>query len=282
MSIVTEDSLLTLSRIGTDDDGNFDAAFMLPRPVKLLVSQFGIDYWIGGPGFEDATVYTLESGITITGIEYEQCGIHLVVDETEAPLRGENILVYHKDDLSLVATNRDWWGSNRHIAIPNLWPGEYLIHIYPEFWEKGNKDWRPQWFDRAATVDQAQTILLSAPGQLERLNLVMELGGQISGRLMDEDGPLKSFSVWVYPVGEENSWAENYVYDGSFNLTGLPDGNYVLGARVYSFVYPVESIVWYPGTLDRQEAAVIEIRDASVIEGLDILIPPQPASKTTP
>ena len=273
VSIVTEDSLLTLSRIGTDDDGRFDAAILMPRPVKLLVSQFGIDYWIGGPGFEDATVFDLESGVTITGIEHEQCGIHLVVDETEALLRGSRILVYNKADLSLVTTNTDWGGSNRHIAIPNLWPGEFLIHIDHKSWERGTRDWKSQWFDRAATVDQAQPVLLAAAGQLARLNLVVELGGQITGRLLDEEGPLKSYMVWVYPVGEENSWAEIFEFDYSFNMKGLPDGDYVLGAQVFSFDPQEENIIWYPGTLDRQEAQIIEIRDASVVEGADIIIP---------
>ena len=108
---------------------------------------------------------------------------------------------------------------------------------------------------------------------MARLDLVIELGGQISGQMMDQDGPITYFRVFLYPVGGENAWAENFQYDYSFNLTGLPDGDYVLGAKAFYLSPSMEEMVWYPGTFDRQEAQVIQIRNASVVEGADIIIP---------
>ena len=273
LSIVTEDSLMTLNRIRVDRDGGFAIDIHMPEPVKLLVFQSGVDYWIGGPRFEDATVFNLEPGITITGIEHDQCGVHLVVDETGLPLNGGNVLIYDRTDLSLVADLYRGGNSERHVPIPNLWPGEFLIQISQEPWERGASDWKPQWFDRAATIDLAQPVLLVAAGQVARLNLVMELGGRISGRVMDEDGPIFFYEIGVYPVGEDAPWADKMVWMDSFNLTGLPDGDYNVGARFGFIDPPTEETLWYPGTVDRQAAQIIEIRDGTVVENLDIIIP---------
>ena len=273
LSIVTEDSLQVLRRLRVDQEGGFSADFLVPGRVKLLVSQTGIDYWIGGPGFEDATVFTLEPGRTIAGIEHDQCGIHLVVDETGVPFRNGDVLIYNPTDLSLVATLNYWNDSDRHIAVPNLWPGEFLVHIDQKSWTRGSEEWRPQWFDRAATADQAQPVLLVTPGQVARLNLELEPGGKISGLIVDEEGATIHFRVLVYQVGQDSHWGDQSAWDFSFDLMGLPDGDYVIGARATSIGWDSEEIVWHPGTLDRQEAQIIEIRDASVIENVDIVIP---------
>ncbi|MEN8007286.1 MAG: hypothetical protein ABFS42_09750 [Candidatus Krumholzibacteriota bacterium] len=273
VSIVTEDSLLVLKSFHTDEDGFFTADFLVPGPVKILVSQLGIDYWIGGPDFESATVFMLESGHTITEIEHDQCGIHLVVDETGLSYYNGFIEIFNPANISQGVLESSWGNTGRHIGIPNLWPGEFLVQVSPVSWSRGITEWRPQWFDRAATVDLAQPIQLTTGGQVARLDLVMEAGGKISGRVVSADGPLDYYGIQLYPVDDEDPWADRFFGDDTYHLTGLPDGDYVIAARSGMIVSPLEGILWYPGTYDRAEAQVIEIRDASVVEGVDIIIP---------
>ena len=63
-----------------NDDGSFGVDIHLPGPVKLLVTQAGVEQWIGGPTFEEATTFELEAGETISGVELVQCGLRLSVD----------------------------------------------------------------------------------------------------------------------------------------------------------------------------------------------------------
>ncbi len=284
LSIVTEDSLQVLRSLRVNDDGGFSCDFLVPGNVKLMVSQFGIDYWIGGPGFEEATVFSLEPGQTIAEIEHDQCGIHLVVDETGLPFSNGEILIYNKADLSLVTSLSSWGISDRHIAVPNLWPGEFLVHLDSHAWTRGDENWRPQWLDRAATADLAQPVVLVTPGQVARRDLILEPGGIISGRVIISEGTTPYFEVLVYQVGQEDHWGSKSVWDLSYEMTGLPDGDYVVGITSGFIGGDFEGTLWHPGTYDRQEAGVIEIRDASVIENVDITIPeqPWPASNKAP
>ncbi len=271
LSFVTEDSLLTLRRMWVAEDGSFSAGFLLPDPVKLMVSQGGIDHWIGGPGFAEATVFSPQPGETISGIEFVQCGIHLVVDDSGLPLHGGRVRVYDGTGSNLVTEVPSYARTDRHIAIPNLWPGEYLIHITPDYWSMGSTEWRPQWFDRADDVAQAQPVVLASAGEVARRDVVMELGGKILGSVTRESDPVIGYRLLVYPADADTTWAEDHVWQEGFAMMGLPDGDYVIAA--VPWLTEPNDPVWFPSTLDRAEAQVIEIRDASVFEGADIILP---------
>ena len=271
LSFVSEDSLLTLRRMQVADDGFFSAGFLLPGPLKLMVSQGGIDHWIGGPGFTEATVFSPQPGETISGIEFVPCGIHLVVDDSGLPLRGGSIAVYDGTGSTLVTEVLGYARTDRHIAIPNLWPGEYLIHITPDYWWRGSTEWKPQWFDRADEVAQAQPVVLASAGEVARRDVVMELGGKILGSVTRVEDPVIGYRLFVYPADADTTWMDVHVWQEGFAVMGLPDGDYVIAAA--PFLGEPDDPVWYPSTLDRAEAQVIEIRDASVFEGADILLP---------
>lgn len=284
VSIVAADSGMTLREIRTDPDGGFSTGFLVSGPVKLLVTHGEIEAWIGGPAFADATVFHLEDGRAITGIEYAQCGIHVVLDSNGMGGGRSTILIFDRNDGSLVARKDDWDTGSRHTAITNLWPGEFLIQLMPESWRLGQTAWRPQWYDRAATSEQAQVVVLATEGEVARLDVVLERGGEISGRIVWDPEAEYYYNIEVFEAGQDTSWSEGHYYgQEGYHLTGLPDGDYVIGLTAYNFPNPTVGPVWYPGTYERSEAVVLEIRDAAVLEGMDIVIPsPDPATETAP
>ena len=56
-------------------------------------------------------------------------------------------------------------------------------------------------------------------------------------------------------------------------MKGLPDGSYRIGAFPFGTAWdygmsPPDATLWYPGTQDLQDAAVIEIHDANTVDGV--------------
>jgi hypothetical protein len=110
------------------------------------------------------------------------------------------------------------------------------------------------------------------------LDLVLELGGVISGRVERENGSVVIPEIVITPADEFTAWGSNYffVLTGEYEFRGLPDGNFKVGFRPGGLDWndPLpQGIIWYPGTLDWTDAGVVEIRDASVVTGIDFLVP---------
>jgi len=273
VSVVAADSTLTLRSLNTDEEGNFSASFLVAGPVKLRVDQGDVSAWVGGPSFAAATVFDLVPGQTISGIEYAECGIHLVVDNNGMGSNGGDILVYDRADGSLVAEVSSWNSSQRHVAIANLWPGEYLVKIAPDGWTLGQTEWVTQWFDRAATMDQAQPVVLAVPGQTSRLDVTLERGGVINGKIIRPGEVSPSYRLEIIAAVADTLWEDVYVWSDSYTVKGLPDGDYYLALSSYFSFPELPGKVWYPGTYDQAEAQIIEIRDAAVVEGADFIVP---------
>jgi hypothetical protein len=276
--IVNLDSIPLMDSFRTEDDGSFAVDVYLPGSVKVQVVQGGIGQWIGGPDFDAATVYELQAGQTIPNVDLVQGGIHFFVDAPDEYPGSAEFRIYDPVSRDILATPFSFSPASRHVAIPNLWQGDFLIFVSPHDWMVGNTSWRPQWFDRAPEADQARTITITTAGEVVGLDLTLELGGVISGRVENEEGPSLYSRILVTPAEEFSLRAERYIYDlsGEYELRGLPDGNYRVGflPSGQDWVDPIPpGVTWYPGTLDWETSGMVEIRDASVVTGVDFLVP---------
>ena len=204
LSVVTSDSLAIVSKFRVGDDGRFAVPLHLPAQVKLRVVQNSVERWIGGPGFAEADIFTREPGTTAPEIDLAQSGLSLAV---ECPDGGAGYLdfeFYDPVDLSLVAKTRgDTQHANR-IGIPNLWPGDYLMHVYPAAMV-GKTAWRPQWYDRAAEAGEARLISIASAGEIVPLDLILEAGGEIHGSLVRQPGDEKCYKIIVTTADEYTS-----------------------------------------------------------------------------
>ncbi len=277
LSIFSPDSAKVIGGRRVEDDGSFAIDLYIPGPVKLQVTQNGIRQWIGGPTFDQATVYTLQAGQTISDIELVQSGIHFFVDAPILPVREADFYFYDPTDLTLIATARTSISLKSHIGFPNLWPGDYLIYITPLEYRLGSSSWKPQWFDRATEAEQAQMISIASVGEIVPVDLTLELGGVISGIVEQGDEPAQQYYVLITPADETNCWAYDITYLPSreFTFHGLPDGDYKVGALSYGQGWnytsvPETGVVWYPATSDWDSAGILEIRDATEFTNVDI------------
>jgi hypothetical protein len=277
--MVTPDSATTVGIWTLSLSAEFEADLFVPGPFKLGVFQGGDSgQWIGGPGFDDATLFDPQPGETISGIELVQSGLLFRVGAPEPQAGWVRCELYDPVDLRLVSASSIYLGFTRTLSLSNLWPGEFLVRVSPGEGYVGDVAWRPQWFDRAESAAQAQLITISHAGEIVARDLVLELGGVIGGRV--EFSEEVSFCyVAVTPADDPLSWAYDsfYTSGSAFRFQGLPDGDFKIGAWAGQWSWdggpPPEGTIWYPGTTDWSGAGIIEIRDAGVVSGIVIEIP---------
>nr|MEE4268052.1 hypothetical protein [Candidatus Krumholzibacteria bacterium] len=278
-SLFTPDSTVVMGRRRImDTEGYFGADLHLPGPVKVLVTQMGVENWVGGSSIEEATEFDIQPGQVATGADLVQGGMLVQVASLDFELDEAEIRFHdagtqeHLNTVSFVNMFE-----LTEVGIANLEPGDYLAHVTPRLSSRGRVPWRPQWFDRAVQPGAAQTITVSQGGDVVSVTLNLELGGVIRGGFQPdlEDGDWQY--VVVTPADDPAIWGNGSYFpehQTNFQIQGLPDGAYKLGAFStglgwsYGDPYPAETI-WYGGaTWDT--ATVITIEDAAEVTGLVI------------
>lgn len=277
VGMVTLDSIPLFEHGQVESDGRFALDVMLPEPVKLFVRQGDIDQWIGGPDFQTAEVFELQPGETISGVEFAQSGIHFFVDAPASATGTGNVEIYRPDNMEMVASVRHTFPV-RHLAVANLWPGDYLIRVSPADGDIGKARWFGQWFDGVETADQAQVVSITEHGEIVSLDLTLEIGGGIRGSAKTATGYLFNYYVVVTPADEKTSLSDQAIsfwFEPNYEFWGLPDGDFKIGFMTSNpQVDPIsDETVWYPGTTDWDQADVLEIREAGIIDGVDIILP---------
>jgi hypothetical protein len=275
IALIAPDSSVVRGFRRTEADGRFTADVLLPGPLKVAVEHDGVRRWIGGETFATATTYPLKEASRIGGVDLEESVIILDFVPYELP-PGQPFLRLFDRISGAVAATIEYPLSGSPFAIPNVRPGEFVLRIEPL--TNGSSPWRPQWYDRAADREKSMTIHVPADGTIRRLSVTVEPGGRISGALRDAPANA-AYLFYLTSEDDPTRWALGFGERSrqGFDFTGIPDGRWKIGAwprldGVYPEVAPVNT-VWYPGTDDWGTAGILTIEGASVITGVEIVIP---------
>jgi hypothetical protein len=264
-------------------DGSFAASLYLPGPVKLLVSDSGVEQWIGGAQFTDATVFTLESGRTISGVEYVESGLFLELTAPGTDVWQTRFQLYDAATMTLAA---EWLNADSPRTVsgfPNLRPGTYRMHI--EAGLPGYEVYAPQWYDRAVAAANATSITIARAGDIVPVPVTLEKGGSVSGRIVEAPGVQADYYLYVTNAADPAVWARvgGYRRNGAvlFVVRGLPDGEWKLGAWAresgdHEPERPPAGTVWYPGAATWGEAGIIPVHDFADVTGIEIQMPAPP------
>lgn len=269
--MVTPDSGLVLGPRTVGDTPEYTVGLRWPEPVKVAVKAGESLDWIGGDSFEAATVLPLAEGVDAEDLDHEASGLWFEFGGVTDMVRSPVIGVYRADDGSLAfSLDEQGPGATSWRVAMAVEPGDYRIHLEPYFYDRGSQIWRPQFYDRATSLESAQTVTVEPGGVLTTVSFTLEEGGWLEGRLLrPADNDLYHVVVARIPATGE-IWGRDFVFsrssDGAFALMGLPDGAFNLG--VTSEDAPGDTL-WYPATADPSAATVFTIEDAGVWEGLD-------------
>ncbi|MBK7048179.1 MAG: hypothetical protein IPH48_17085 [bacterium] len=279
MSAFNADSVIVAGPLRVDGFGHFVLPFLRQEPVRLLIAGSGSQAWIGGSDFDEATVFPLEAGVTVSGID-QAISTVLVRTTLEMYDPGVNSAQLElRDPTSHALVSSHYFNFNDFDGLTCMPPGQYLARITTT---SSDRIWRNQWYDRATTPESATLITIPAGGGAMGLDIVLERGGVISGTVVNSHPG----AAWGYVevTGEDSETVLHSQYigglspGGDFLLAGLEDGRYKVGLRFQWFTggeqgewIEVES--WYPGTSDWATAGVIEISGADTVSGVVLPVP---------
>ena len=244
-----------MDRVRCEDDGTFELAIVAPAQIRLLIEHGAMDRWYGGDSFDEAAFFAVEPGDHVTSIEVVESVFELLLSGPGPFINHDaELFIRHEDGRVFDVSGR----YQSRIEIHNLEPGRYAIGVRSNCFDQV---WQEQWFDGAAS--QADAILVDlAPGEYRRLDMMLVAGGRIAGDLLEASGERPNLVYCrLHDNGGEALCADAArVYDGEFDFSGLADGSYLLSARISG-----QEDWWYPGTLEREQATVIEIVDQAEI-----------------
>jgi hypothetical protein len=276
-SLFTPDSTMIMGRrriLG--DEGTFGTDLHLPGPVKVRITHHGVEKWVGGDNFTEATEHQIEAGQTVSGVDLVRGGISMEVVSEEFPSMGDaDVRLYDPADMSLVSV-AEYINhfSNSHYGIGNLDPGTYLLYLKARSYRPGSVHWRPQWYDRAAEAGLATPVTISAAGDVVDIEVNLEKGGSLTGGYNEDLEDENWRRVVAFRVDDSaDSYSDFFFpeHDGVFKIYGLPDGDFKLGEFSTDVDWevggpiPVEAR-WYGGST-WEEATVITIEDAADLTG---------------
>src|SRR5688572_28641571 len=99
------------------------------------------------------------------------------------------------------------------------------------------------------------------------------IDGRVSGRMVDTEGNTFN-SIFLKMVGAGKTvYGHSNGEDGGFEVKGAPAGEYILYVELQSTDYKENKHYYYPGTFEREKAAVIRVGKGEKIEGLEFPLP---------
>ncbi|MCK4303496.1 MAG: hypothetical protein KAY24_04595 [Candidatus Eisenbacteria sp.] len=250
-----------VGRVGVESDGSFVLDLFVAQSVKLRIDYpSDIEQWIGGDSYETATIYDLQPGDHLTGVSAIESGLLCT-------LEGPGYFINHRTRFLLRdETGREYRPSheffNNPLAICGLPAGRYYLFV---FGYCSDQTWASQWYNGADSLAEA-TLIDLGEGELVPITVHLVEGGRIEGSLYEPDGqPATGARVRIYnSIGLPLCEYEHYCHEGTFSITGLPNGDYYLVSEKWD-----RAPCWYPGVAEQDSAQVIEIRDYATITGIE-------------
>lgn len=245
-----------ISEVTCNDDGSYRIDILVPEPVKVRTICRYVENWYGGTSLASATVFDLQPGLGVTGVDLAEGSLKILFDGPGDRVPSYHSFVLRREDGSEIAMRT--YGNP--VRVPNLPEGRYHLRV------DGfcvDDPWQPQWYDGAADADGSVPLDVVV-GATRELTMVLRSGGSILGRFEGEtDNDWNSHAVFVHDgAGAEVCGEPLYMYYGAFSLEGLPDGDYCLSLGSRGQPY------WYPGTFVLAEATRLTISGGNAITDL--------------
>ena len=163
--------------------------------------------------------------------------------------------------------------------FPGLAEGQYSIIVLSRAYISKGK---------CREGDSCRDVTLDDGEALENVDFTFVRGGVITGRVVDaEDRPVIASEVLLLRVNEKGGPEAGYIFGGDqametddrgvYRLYGLPAGRYIIGVgggRFYFRAMTRLPVTFYPDVTDQKQAKVIEVKEAEVVENIDIRIAP--------
>jgi protocatechuate 3,4-dioxygenase beta subunit len=140
--------------------------------------------------------------------------------------------------------------------------------------------------EKCRSDSNCRDVTLDDGEALENVDFTFVRGGVITGRVTDtEDRPVIASGLLCFRVNakgepeDDSNFGDDPVMHtddrGVYRLYGLPAGRYIIGAGGEELSFranPRLPATFHPDVIDRKQARVIEVKEAEVVEGIDIRV----------
>ena len=156
---------------------------------------------------------------------------------------------------------------------PEMTPGWKIDAYYLRF----SPSVEPDAFLRPRSKSLKQVEIVLKPKKHASIDLVFAADNRVRGRVLGPNGkPLLEVCVYLLRPGQD-SWGPSNCTgeEGRFEITAVPQGEYVLVANQYGKPSSREPFarIFYPSVAERERAATIYVNPGDVIEDIDIIVP---------
>lgn len=282
--------------VSTDDNGFYDIGGLAAGDYTVQFttgnasSEVAPEWWNGVVDRADASVVTVEEGVTTTGIDADlEPGARVTGTVTDAdgnPRSSVGVLLFEGNDLEPSASG--WTADDGSYTVRGVRAGTYRLE-FSTWLDAGTLT---EWWNDAPTREDADDLVIATGAVLDGIDLTLDerdgsvvdmRDATISGRVLDERGqPIPGLMVGVEdadrPAGDGAPVAE----DGTWSSIHLPAGRY----RV-SFTATIGDRTvtqWWRDAADKENSDVIELAPGEQRTGIDAVlrvpVPPRLDSST--
>jgi hypothetical protein len=264
--------------------------FYLSRPEKLIADGFrglkDADLWFafecgrseGLAGAAEDLLY-LENISKVRGKTRISGTIGNRFDYPDIDVDGKKIKIIGPKKSYVTKTDK-----NGVFEIYDLPPGKYFIE--PEIPAGWKID--PFWlrYSESVVTDDVGEVQLKSPRQVAvmlepkkhaSVDILFTIENSVRGRVLDPKGRgMEGVCVYLQRPGQDAGGSFDCTDErGRFEITGIPEGNYVLVANQDGKPSNREPFprIFYPNVAERERAVVIDIAPGQKITNLDIVIP---------
>lgn len=215
----------------SDSSGNYNI-IGLPSGNYFLRAdtsgtQFDVQFFNNASTIETATAVTVTASANTSNIDFalgskgSLSGV--VKDASNKAIQGLTVAAF--DFLTDEFANSAVTDSEGLYTITNLSTGDYRVNI-----DIKNSDFAIQFFNDAPTFATADPVAVVAPVKSDNINFVLEFGGSVSGKVLDENNqPVDELFVNA-SVFETEDFVTSDKTDssGNYTINGLSTGRYIV------------------------------------------------------
>ncbi len=182
-----------------------------------------------------------------------------VKEETE-PMAGIQVLI--KDSKGQIVGNVIT-DNEGHFTLEKLSAGKYKVEpIFPQHY-----------------ADYQKNKMVTVPDRgCAGVGFETKIDGRISGRVFDSKGHPASVPVRLEPVKSEESFDTESGFsnqEGRFEIKGVSPGEYYLFFELNPWDQKNREKYFYPGTKNKEQAAVIKLSTGQQLDDLQFAVPPE-------
>jgi hypothetical protein len=265
---VYDESGAFLQAVSSEGDGTYAISGLPPGTDTVSFEPTGSDYvgqfYDGASESADATPIVLAAGATKEGIDARLAEGSTVEGTVTAagggPLEGVEVHLQPTEGGFAGATITD---SEGDYAITGLRPGGYTVQFVPTV---GN--YAGLYYDGKSQVGEADAITVAGGVTRTGVDASLSPGASIAGTVTDKQtgAPARGVQVTIEPTEGGESLSTTTSEDGSYSLSGLAPGNYLVAFE------PDESQFlgqYYEEAEDAASADQATVPAGTSVEGID-------------